>query len=279
MVWTARARRRVPVPARVPLRRDGYLLELLLGLLVTIVVVGWGLFARARRQLVLSLRERAARLEAEQRLHVEQAREAERRRIAREMHDVLAHRVSLLSLHAGALEFRPDAPPEEIAEAAGVIRASAHAVMQELREVIGVLREGEEGTERPQPTLADIPGLVEESRAAGMTGRVPASTADLDVPAATGRTAYRIVQEGLTNARKHAPAAAVDGHRAAREDAAGWLVEVVSRRAVGVAAAGPPPPGSGTGLIGLAERVALAGGEISHGPRPGGDHVLRAELP
>ena len=256
---------------------DGYLLELLLGLLVTIVVVGWGLFARARRQLVLSLRERAERLEAEQRLHVEQAREAERRRIAREMHDVLAHRVSLLSLHAGALEFRPDATPEEIAEAAGVIRASAHAVMQELREVIGVLREGEEGTERPQPTLADIPSLVEESRAAGMKVECRLD-GDLDVPAATGRTAYRIVQEGLTNARKHAPAAAVAVTVAAREGG-GLLVEVVSRRAVGVAAAGPPPPGSGTGLIGLAERVALAGGEITHGPGPGGDHVLRAELP
>src|SRR5215217_3259383 len=148
---------------------DGYLLETSIGLLITVVVIGWGLFARARRQLVLSLRERAARLEAEQRLHVEHAREAERRRIAREMHDVLAHRVSLLSLHAGALEFRPDAPPEEIAEAAGVIRTSANAVMQELREVIGVLRDGgEQGTERPQPTLADVPSLVEESRAAGM---------------------------------------------------------------------------------------------------------------
>ena len=87
------------------------------------MVVGWGLFARARATCCAAPRERAARLEAEQRLHVEQAREAERRRIAREMHDVLAHRVSLLSLHAGALEFRPDAPPEEIAEAAGVIRA------------------------------------------------------------------------------------------------------------------------------------------------------------
>ncbi len=255
---------------------DGYLLELLLGLLVTVVVVGWGLFARARRQLVLSLRERAERLEAEQRMQLEQARAAERRRIAREMHDVLAHRVSLLTLHAGALEFRPDAPPEEIAEAAGVIRASAHDVMQELREVIGVLREGEEGTERPQPTLADIPGLVEESRAAGM--HVECRLDEVDVPAATGRTAYRIVQEGLTNARKHAPAAAVTVTVAARESA-GLVVEVVSRRAVGVAAAGPPPPGSGTGLIGLAERVALAGGEFSHGPRAGGDHVVHAELP
>ena len=149
---------------------DGYVLNLVVGVLLTAVVVGWGLFVRARRELVFSLRERAARLEAEQQLRVEQAREAERRRIAREMHDVLAHRVSLLTLHAGALEFRPDASPEEVAEAAGVIRATAHAALEDLRGVIGVLRDGEggDGPEPPQPTLADIPALVEESRAAGM---------------------------------------------------------------------------------------------------------------
>ena len=276
-VWTVALAAAFLYPLAIP-GEDGYWLEATFGVLLTVVVVGWGLFARARRQLVLSLRERAARLEAEQRLHVEQAREAERRRIAREMHHVLAHRVSLLSLHAGALEFRPDAPPEEIAEAAGVVRASAHSVLQELREVIGVLREGDESTERPQPTLADIPGLVEESRSAGM--KVEASIdADAEVAAATGRTAYRIVQEGLTNARKHAPGAAVTVRVAARGEG-GLSVEVVSRRAVGVPAGGPPPtPGTGSGLIGLAERVALAGGEFEHGPRLGGDHVLRATLP
>ena len=253
-----------------------------LGMLLTVVVIGWGLFARARRELVRSLQDRAARLEADQRMHVEQAREAERRRIAGEMHDVLAHRVSLLSLHAGALEFRPDAPPEEVAHAAGVIRTSANAVMQELREVIGVLREDEPGMERPQPTLAEIPALIEESRAAGM--RVEARVdADAAVAAATGRTAYRIVQEGLTNARKHAPGAAVRIAVFARGEGSppGLEVVVVSRRAVGAraAGAGPTDSGSGTGLIGLAERVALAGGELEHGRRAGGDHVLRATLP
>jgi hypothetical protein len=119
---------------------------------------------------VLALHERADRLEAEQRLRVEQAREAERRRIAREMHDVLAHRVSLLALHAGALEFRPDAPSEEVAEAAGVIRANARAALEDLRGVVGMLRDSGDGSapEPPQPTLGDIPALVEESRAAGM---------------------------------------------------------------------------------------------------------------
>jgi signal transduction histidine kinase len=255
---------------------DSYLVELAFALLLTGVVIGWGLFARAKRQLVLSLRERAERLEAEQRQHVEQAREAERRRIAREMHDVLAHRISLLSVHAGALEFRPDAPPEEIAEAAGVIRSTAHAALSDLREVIGVLRESDDGTEPPQPTLADIPALVEESRAAGMrVGLRIELPEDANVPDALGRTAYRIVQEGLTNARKHAPGAAVDVSVAAGEQ---LVVTVVSRRPVGVGAplAGT---GAGTGLIGLAERVGLAGGTLRHGPDAGGDFVLHAELP
>jgi signal transduction histidine kinase len=122
---------------------DPYGAQLLVGALINAVVVGWGLFVRAQRELVHSLHERAQEREAEHRLHVEQAREAERRRIAREMHDVLAHRVSLLSLHAGALEFRPDAPAEEVAEAAGVIRATARDALEELRQVIGVLREGQ----------------------------------------------------------------------------------------------------------------------------------------
>ena len=255
--------------------RDGIWIDIVIGVLLTVVIVGWGLFVRARRELIHSLRERAERSEAAQRLRVGQAREAERRRIAREMHDVLAHRVSLLSVHAGALEFRPDAPPEEIAEAAGVIRASAQAALQELREVIGVLREGsEEGTERPQPTLCDIPELVEESRAAGM--RVECRIDGDEVPDGVGRTAYRIVQEGLTNARKHAPGAAVQVAIGV-EPGPRLAVSVRSRGPVGVAA--EAPPGAGTGLIGLAERVALASGELRHGRDAHGDFLLEATLP
>ena len=258
---------------------DSFLLNLLVGFLLMAVVIGWGLFVRVRREQVFGLRERAARLEAEQRLHVEQARDAERRRIAREMHDVLAHRVSLLSLHAGALEFRRDASPEEFAEAAGVIRATAHAALEELRQVIGVLRDGAEAPEPepPQPTLADVPALVEESRAAGMRVHCRIDLPDpAAVPVALGRTAYRIVQEGLTNARKHAPAAAVDVTIAGGDQ---LVVEVVSRRPVGVGVAADPLPGAGSGLIGLGERVALAGGELRHGPDAAGDFVLRATLP
>jgi signal transduction histidine kinase len=240
-------------------------------LLMAGTAIGWGLFVRARRQLVRSLRDQADRAAGE-------ARAAERRRIAREMHDVLAHRLSLLSVHAGALEFRPDAPAEEVAEAAGVIRESARAALDELRGVIGILREdgGESLTEPPQPTLADLAALVEESRAAGMRITERIELGDAAPAGAVGRTAYRIVQEGLTNARKHAPGAAVT---LTVEAPGGDLrVEVRSLAPVAVAAA-PTLPGAGTGLIGLAERVTLAGGELESGVDPAGAFVLRARLP
>ncbi len=215
--------------------------------LLTLFAFGCGLYARARRELVASLRERAARLEADQQHSVEQAREAERRRIAWEMHDVLAHRLSLLSVHAGALEFRPDALPGEIAQAAGVIRASAAAALSELRQVITVLREDSDAAaEPPQPELAQLRGLLEESSAAGMTLREHLDlTAAEPLPAATQRAVYRVVQEGLTNARKHAPGAIVDVTVTGTEQA-GLIAEIVSRRTPGVpdaAAASVPPPG------------------------------------
>jgi signal transduction histidine kinase len=240
-------------------------------LLLTGVALGWGLFVRARRDLVRSMHAQADRAGDE-------ARAAERQRIAREMHDVLAHRLSLLSVHAGALEFRPDAPAEEIAEAAGVIRESARAALDDLRDVIGILRAdgGESPTQPPQPTLADLAALVEESRAAGMRITARIELGDAAPPAAAGRTAYRIAQEGLTNARKHAPGAAVTLAVHAPDGA--LRIEVRSLAPVGVVA-GSPLPGAGTGLIGLAERVTLAGGELEHGVDRDGAFVLRARLP
>jgi signal transduction histidine kinase len=257
-----------------------YWVNMIVTVLAIGAVIAWGMFVRARRQLVLSLRDRAERAEAEQHLRVEQARQQERARIAREMHDVLAHRISLLSLHAGALEFRPDAPPDEVARAAGVIRASAHDALEDLRTVIGVLREAPDGAdpERPQPTLAGLPALIEESRQAGMQVRFEGGVDDLAaVPGATGRSAYRIVQEGLTNARKHAQGAAVD---VTVEGGAGigLTIEIRNRLPVGVGAA-PRIPGTGTGIVGLAERASLAGGRLEHGFTPAGDYRLWVWLP
>jgi signal transduction histidine kinase len=257
---------------------DEYVINFFFAVLIVGVVLAWGMFVRARRQLVLSLRDRAQRAETEQQLRVEQARQQERARIAREMHDVLAHRISLLSLHAGALEFRPDAPPEEIERAAGVIRASAHEALNDLRAVIGVLRENPDDAapERPQPTLGDVPALIDESRAAGMHVAFDVQVAD-EVPAATGRNAYRIVQEGLTNARKHARGSAVDVTLAGAAGD-GLTIEVRNKLPVG-AAVTAEIPGTGTGIIGLAERASLAGGRLEHGRTDAGDYRLWAWLP
>jgi signal transduction histidine kinase len=254
--------------------------QVVFGVLATGAVIAWGMFVRSRRQLLLSLRDRAERAEAEQQLRVEQARQHERARIAREMHDVLAHRISLLSLHAGALEFHPDASPEEIARAAGVIRTSAHDALEDLRAVIGVLREGSDGAgpERPQPTLSDLPALIEESREAGMQVRFECELPEPgEVPVATGRSAYRIVQEGLTNARKHARGAAVEVTVAGMAGT-GLTIEIRNRLPVGVAAA-TEIPGTGTGIVGLAERASLAGGRLEHGRTASGDYRLWVWLP
>jgi signal transduction histidine kinase len=245
-------------------------------LALTAIVLS-GMFARGRRE---SRQERVRHAGAEQELLVEQARHAERTRIAREMHDVLAHRISLLSLHAGALEFRPDATSDEVARAAGVIRASAHQALEDLRAVIGILRDGTDGEtpQPPQPTLAALPGLLEESRAAGMRLHADVRVLDLTaVPDSIGRHALRIVQEALTNARKHAAASEVDLRV---EGAPGEGLTIVVRNPVPVLAASEPEiPGAGTGLVGLAERATLSGGHLEHGLDEDGDFRLRAWLP
>ncbi|MET7397759.1 histidine kinase [Dactylosporangium sp. NPDC005572] len=228
--------------------------------------IGWGLFLGA-------LRERTTRLEAEQQLRVEQARLTERARIAREMHDVLGHKISLLCLHAGALEVRSDARPEEIAIAAATIRTSAHEALEELRTVIRVLRDAPAGPEPPQPGLPDLPRLVDSARAHGMTVgyecRVP-----LDGPAAVlGRTAYRVVQEGLTNAGKHAPGAPVS---VLVDGAAGGELRVeVSNPCAALDSA---VPSGGVGLVGIRERLLLAGGRVQYG-MTGESFQLEAWLP
>ena len=249
----------------------------LAGTLGPAVVVAWGMFRRSRRQ---AQRERARRAEAEEQLRIEQIRHTERARIAREMHDVLAHRISLLSLHAGALEFRPDAPPEEVARAAAVIRASAHQALDDLRAVIGVLRDRTDGQapQPPQQTLAALPGLLEESRAAGMRIHAEIRLPDLAaVPDTIGRHALRIIQEALTNARKHATSAPVE-LRLEGAPGQGLAIEVCNPSPV-LATGEQKIPGTGTGLLGLAERAALAGGRLEHGLDDQGYFRLRAWLP
>ncbi|MBV8957513.1 MAG: sensor histidine kinase [Actinobacteria bacterium] len=241
----------------------------------------WGMFIRARRQLLSTLRDRAERAEADQLVRAESARLAERTRIAREMHDVLAHRVSLIALHAGALEVARDLPPAQVRESAALLRETAHEALEELRNVIGVLR-AEPGHEHesmaPQPTLADIPRLVEETRRAGAKVDLEMQVDDAaSAPGPLGRDAYRIVQEALTNVGKHARGT----HARVRVAGApnrGLHVSVRNPTALG-AHTRPAVPGSRAGLLGLQERVTLANGVLVHGPDASGDFVVEAELP
>jgi signal transduction histidine kinase len=239
--------------------------------LLHVSLVAVAMLIRSQRLLVASWAERARQAEEGQRLRIEQARLAERERIAREMHDVLAHRVSLLAVHAGALEVRRDAPRAE-RDAAGVIRQCAHDALEDLRSLLGMLRTPAE--DRPQPTLDDVPALVEQSRSTGTDVGLSVD-GDEDVPAPLGRHAYRIVQEALTNARKHAPGAAVRV-RIDVESGRGLTLSVDNPLA---AQLGPPLPGAGAGLVGLRERVHLVGGRLEHGPTAAGEFRLKAWLP
>jgi signal transduction histidine kinase len=248
----------------------------LLGFAVCLLagIIAWGAFVRARRQLVVSLRERVEQAEAQQRLLADQARQAERSRIAREMHDVVAHRVSLVALHAGGLQVRPDLSPEQVRETAGLIRVSAQDALDELRAVIGVLRESADGLERPQPTLADVPDLVAQSCSAGAHVELVMDVS-APVPGSLARDAYRVVQEGLTNVHKHAPGTSVC---VTLRGAAGAGLSVEVRNRLPLHAPEHALRGSGTGLLGLTERVSLSGGRLTHG-RVADDFVVAAQLP
>jgi signal transduction histidine kinase len=236
-------------------------------------LLGWGTLARSHRDLVYSLRERARRAEAEQGRRVAEARAAERRALAREMHDVLAHRLTLVATYAGAIEYRPDASPERLSKAAGIVREGVHQAFEELRQVIGLLNEGDDGAAAPD--LHALPALLDEARDAGQRLRVRDERPDAPLPAAVGRTAYRVLQEGLTNARKHAPGTEVD---VALEGAPGTGLTVELRNPLPEPGAAPAAPGAGLGLVGLTERVRLAGGTLDHGTE-GGRFRLRARLP
>jgi len=255
---------------------------------VTIIVLmyltplGFGMAVRARRQLMTD-RQQAAEHERVERERA--ARRAERERIAREMHDVLGHRISLASVHAGALAYRmaqadsgrgEPLDPAEVRRAVGVINDTVRLAMVELSEVLAVLRSEENMVaDRPQPGLADLDTLVAEAVAAGQRVTLHVELFADSAPASGGeslesvatrlrpsvqRTVYRVVQEGLTNARKHAPDAPVAvAVRTVPDD--GLLVTVSNP----VASPSTMAPGARSGLAGLSERVALDGGTLEHG--------------
>jgi signal transduction histidine kinase len=229
-----------------------------------------GLWTTARRTVLDQARERAERLEREQRDAAIRARDLERARIAHDMHDVVAHRVSLMVLHAGALEVNAADP--ETAEAAELIRATGVEALEQLREVLGVLHTSA-GDHAPV-ALADIDGLVADSVRAGVPVSMRRSGASEHLPSHMVRTLWRAAREALTNVHKHAGAVptVVD------------LDCTAGQAVLRVRNAAPPEPvraieGSGIGLVAIREAVTLLGGTMAAGPTPDGGYEMRIALP
>nr|WP_203686925.1 histidine kinase [Streptomyces sp. SID14515] len=249
--------------------------QLTLPALTAGIAVAVGMAVGARRVEVRSLRDRAESAEREQTARAAQARVLERNRIAREMHDVLAHRISLVAMQAGVLDHRGDLRAEENRLLVRGIAEGSHQALEELRDVLGVLRADPGHPEPPQPSLDRVPDLVADARSSGLD--VTLTTTVTGTPTdVVGRTCYRVVQEGLTNAAKHAPGAPV---HITVEGGAGDGLGVSVRNSPATTGTAQRPPASGFGLLGLTERVDLAGGTLHHRPTPDDGYVLTVRLP
>ncbi len=256
------------------------------GAVVLYVVIGF--YVGARRDLMASLKDRAESAERTAELSALQGQSAERNRIAREMHDVLAHRISLVSMHAGVLAYRDDLSPEQTREIARTIQENAHASMTELRTVLGSLRQddaGESSTmlewappEKPQPLLRDIAELLTDAEAGGAQVEYIDEVAYPELlPGTISRHAYRVVQEALTNARKHAAGSPIAVRVAG---APGRGLELTIRNPLsGNASASAALPGSGLGLVGARERAELTGGWAKYEVTSDNAFELRAWFP
>jgi signal transduction histidine kinase len=247
------------------------------GAAVTVLLPGAvGAWVLTRADLLTALRDRAERAEAERELLAREAIAAERTRIAREMHDAVGHRVSLMVLQAGAIEMATT-DRDRVEQLACQVQVAGRQALDELRQAVGVLRDGEDDGAplAPQPDLDSLPTLVKEWRAAGMAVELTRPGEDAEpVDGVVSRAAYRIVQEALTNAGKHAPGApvTVTVERTADE----LVVRVVNGpgREPARAAAG-----GGFGLIGLRERVRTLDGRLRAEPRLDGGFLVEAVLP
>ncbi|XBH21302.1 histidine kinase [Jonesiaceae bacterium BS-20] len=237
------------------------------------IMVAIGLFIGGRRQAIGALEARVAAAEDIRDARFAQARANERSSIAREMHDVLAHRISLVALHSGALSYRKDLSAEQVAETAEIIRDNSHQALKELRTVLGVLRDPASGLDAPpdlpQPALTDLDVLIQDSRLTGTRIDLHAPKdllASFDQLNQTiSRNAYRVLQECLTNARKHAPNALVTLKLSGNQDD-GLFIECRNGvRFAPLASKEVCLPSSGLGLVGMQERIRASGGTLEFG--------------
>ncbi len=271
---------------RWPHSQQGWWEDVVSAVFVSIpFVLAWvlGDSIRTRRAYYAQLEERAARLEKEREAQSKVAVAAERARIARELHDVVAHNVSVMVVQADGAAYVLDSSPEQTRQALETISGTGRQALAEMRRLLGVLRTGEPGEENdyvPQPDVEQIDELVEQVRGAGLPVDFKVVGSPRQLPSGVELTAYRIVQEALTNTRKHGgPDVGASVRLTYFDDGLGLLVEDDGRGAQREMYEDGGADGSGHGLIGMRERVGMVGGTLDAGPRPGGGFRISALLP
>ncbi|MEU9701088.1 sensor histidine kinase [Streptomyces sp. NPDC047981] len=248
-------------------------------------VLAWvlGDSLRTRRAYFAQLEERATRLEQEREAQAKVAVAAERARIARELHDVVAHNVSVMVVQADGAAYVLDSSPDQAKQALETISSTGRQALAEMRRLLGILRTGEHkeaGEYVPQPDVEQIEDLVEQVRSAGLTVDFRIEGTPRPLPSGVELTAYRIVQEALTNTRKHGgPDVGASVRLVYFDDGLGLLVEDDGRGATHEMYEDGGADGRGHGLIGMRERVGMVGGTLDAGPRPGGGFRISALLP
>ncbi|HEV7762131.1 MAG TPA: sensor histidine kinase [Acidimicrobiales bacterium] len=240
---------------------------------------------RVRRANVAAVEERAARLERESDVEAQRAVLQERARIARELHDVVAHSMSVMVVQAGAARRTLARDPDRATEALTQIERTGRGALDEMRRLVGVLRHDaddgavpadESAARQPQPGIGEVPQLIRQCRDAGLAVSLAVVGPERPLPSGVELVVYRVVQEALTNTMKHAGPARADVVLRYGDDAVSLIVCDDGR---GAAADGRPGPVSGHGLTGMRERVSLYGGSIDAGPQPGGGFRVWAEVP
>lgn len=272
--------------ARWPEEEGGWTQQIVVVVVLTVpFVLAWvlGDSLRTRQAYFRALEERAARLESEREAQSKVAVAAERARIARELHDVVAHNVSVMVVQADGAAYVMDAAPDQARQALATISTTGRQALAEMRRLLGVLRTGDAETSGeyvPQPDVEQIDELVEQVRKAGLAVDFTVEGTPRPLPSGVELTAYRIVQEALTNTRKHGgPDAGASVRLVYFDDGLGLLVEDDGRGAPQELYADGGADGAGHGMIGMRERVGMVGGTLDAGPRPGGGFRISALLP
>uniref|UniRef100_A0AAU2VSP2 histidine kinase n=1 Tax=Streptomyces sp. NBC_00008 TaxID=2903610 RepID=A0AAU2VSP2_9ACTN len=264
----------------------GWAQKLFIVIVMTVpFVLAWvlGDSMRTRRAYFDQLEERAARLEREREAQSKVAVAAERARIARELHDVVAHNVSVMVVQADGAAYVMEAAPDQARQALETISSTGRQALAEMRRLLGVLRTGdvrESGEYVPQPDVQQIEDLVDQVVQSGLAVDFKIEGTPRPLPSGVELTAYRIVQEALTNTRKHGgPNAGASVRLVYFDDGLGLLVEDDGRGAAHELYEDGGADGAGHGMIGMRERVGMVGGTLDAGPRPGGGFRISALLP